>query len=183
MGQILEKSPARSLSKTVLLFLLFTSSVAVATDLVDFTIVDRIQFSVPSSWPVIASKSDAEKTVFAFQIPNKADKGTPDSSNLAIISLFFKDAEAKDTFEKKASNPENDAQERKLVDGWRCYTFSGMQGATQYVVWDCYGIVGDCGVSVRIAWPHLPKIPPDYDAQMEAVLSDFLMSVVPSKKQ
>jgi hypothetical protein len=40
-------------------------------------------------------------------------------------------------------------------------------------------IVADCGVSVRIAWPHLPKNPPDYDKQMEAVLSSFLTSVGP----
>lgn len=32
-------------------------------------------------------------------------------------------------------------------------------------------IVADCGVSVRIAWPHLSKNPPDYDKQMETVLS------------
>jgi hypothetical protein len=162
--------------------MLFTASLASATDQVVFTIIDRVQFSVPGDWPVIASKSTAEKTVFAFQIPNAADKRTSDSTNLSIVASDLKDTQDKDAFEKKASTPDHDAQEKKLVDGWRCRSFSAMQKSTPYVVWDCYRIVADCGVSIRIAWPHLPKNPSDYDKQMETVLSDFLMSVAPSKK-
>jgi hypothetical protein len=37
-------------------------------------------------------------------------------------------------------------------------------------------------VFVRIAWPHLPRNPSDYDKQGETVLSDFLTSVGLSKK-
>jgi hypothetical protein len=146
------------------------------------TVVDRFQFSVPGNWPVTASKSTAEKTVFAFQIPNAADEGTPDSSNLSIVSTYLKDSKNKEAFEKKASSPAAGALEKRLVDGWRCTSFSAMQKSTQYVDWDCYRVVADCGVFVRIAWPHLPKNPTDYDKQMETVLSDFLISVVPSKK-
>jgi hypothetical protein len=64
--------------KTFVLFALVTcllsAATATAKELVDFTIVDRVQFSVPAEWPVIANKSTSEKTVFAFQIPNAADK-------------------------------------------------------------------------------------------------------------
>ncbi len=42
-------------------------------------------------------------------------------------------------------------------------------------------MIADCGVSVRIAWPHLPHSSPDYDHQMETVLSHFLTSVGPFK--
>lgn len=182
MRSILGMGSAVSLSKTILLFLFTLANLAVATDQVVFTVVDRIQFSVPGDWPVIASKSTAEKTMFAFQIPNAADKGTPDSSNLSIVSSYLKNAQEKDAFEKKATNPDSAAHEKKLVEGWRCSTFSAIQKSMQYVDWDCYRVVADCGVFVRIAWPHLPKNPPDYDKQMEAVLTDFLTNVVPSKK-
>jgi hypothetical protein len=177
------RAPARRLTKKSVIFLvLLGCTSAVASEQVTFTILDRIQFSVPGDWPVIASKSTAEKTIFAFQIPNAADEGTPDSSNLSIQSSYLKDAKDKDAFEKKASSPAPPAQEKKFLDGWRCSSFQAMQKSTQYVDWDCYRVVSDCGVFVRIAWPHLPKNPPDYDKQMETVLSDFLASVSPSQK-
>lgn len=163
------------------LLLCLIASLAVATDYVEFSVVKRIRFSVPANWPVISSKSTPEKTTFAFQIPNRADKETADSSNLVIVSSYLNNAQEKEDFEKKASTIENNATDQKLVDGWRCQTFTGMQKSTQYVVWDCYRVVADCGVKVRIAWPHLPKNPPDYDKQMETVLSDFLGSVAPSR--
>ena len=162
------------------LLLCLAASVAFATDYVEFSVAERIRFSVPGSWPVRASKSTAEKTTFGFQIPNRADKKTSDSSNLVIVSSYLSNAQEREDFEKKASTIENSATEQKL-EGWRCSTLTGMQKSTQYVVWDCYRIVADCGVKVRIAWPHLAKNPSDYDKQMEAVLFDFLTSVAPSK--
>jgi hypothetical protein len=173
--------------KTFVLFVFVTCLLSVATapatDLVDFTIVDRVQFSVPADWPVIANKSTSEKTVFAFQIPNAADKGTSDSSNLSIIAMDLKAAEDRDAFQKQASDTNHNAQEKDLVEGWGYSTFSSIQRSTsvQYVIWDCRRIIADCGVSVRIAWPHLPKNPPDYDKQMETVLSNFLTGVGPFK--
>jgi len=158
-------------------------AMAAAQDLVDFTIVDRVQFSVPGNWPVITSKSTNEKTVFAFQIPNAADEGTSDSSNLSIIAMDLKIAEARDAFQKQVSTHGQNAEEKKIVEGWGCSTFSAIQHSTQtrYVIWDCRRTVADCGVSVRLAWPHLPKNPPDYDTQMEIVLSNFLTSIGPFK--
>ena len=167
--------------RTQALLLCLVASLAAATDYVEFSVVERIRFSVPGNWPVISSKSTPEKTTFAFQIPNRADKKTSDSSNLVIVSSYLSNTQEKQDFEEKASTTENNAREQKVVEGWRCSTFTGMQKSTQYVVWDCYRMVADCGVKVRIAWPHLPKNPPDYDEQMEVVLSDFLNSVAPSK--
>jgi hypothetical protein len=183
MAGLFSKTACRLINKSVIVLLLLGSVSAVASEQVTFTVVDRVQFSVPGDWPVIASKSTAEKTIFAFQIPNTADEGTPDSSNLSIVSSYLKDAKDKDAFEKKASSPAHPSQEKILVEGWRCSSLLAMQKSTEYVVWDCFRVVADCGVSVRIAWPHLPKNPPDYDKQMETVLSGFLTSVGPSKKQ
>jgi hypothetical protein len=162
---------------------LLSAAMAAATDVVDFKIVDRVQFSVPADWPVIANKSTSEKTVFGFQVPNAADKNTSDSSNLSIIATDLRIAQERDTFQKQASGTDHNAQEKNLVEGWGCSTFSAIQHSTQtqYVIWDCRRIIADCGVSVRMAWPHLPKNPPDYDKQMETVLSNFLTGVGPFK--
>ncbi|SRR6266542_4996668 len=169
------------MGRTALLVLLASICAVAATDYVEFTVFERIKFSVPGDWPVIASKSTPEKTVFGFQIPNAADQGTSDSSNLSLISSYLKDAQDREAFQKKASRTDQNAKEKRLVEGWRCSSFSAMQQSTEYAIWDCYRAVGDCGVSVRIAWPHLPKNPADYDNRMEAVLSDFLTSVGPFK--
>ena len=166
---------------SVFLTALSVSANAGQKDLVDFTIVDRVQFSVPGDWPVIANKSTSEKTVFAFQIPNPADKATSDSSNLVVIASDLKTAQDKEAFQTKPPTADHNALERNLVEDWRCGTFTAKQHSseTEYVIWDCRRVIADSGVSVRIAWPHLPKNSPDYDNQMEVVLSNFLKSVVP----
>ena len=170
-------------SLTILLvYLTLAATGQLATDRVTFTIVERVQFSVPGEWPVIASKSTPEKTIFAFQIPNRADEKTPDSTNLSIVSSQLKDAKDREAFDSKAATPEHGAVDKTLIDGWGCRSFTAMQNKTQYVDWDCYRIVADCGVFVRMAWPHLPKNPADYDQQMEKVLSAFLNSIGLSKK-
>ena len=151
--------------------------------MVDFTIVNRVQFSVPANWKVIANKSTSEKTVFAFQIPNSADEGTSDSSNVSIIATDLKTAQDRNGFQTQPSSADHNAQDKKLVEGWGCSTFSAAQASTktQYVIWDCRRTIADCGVSVRMAWPHLPKNPPDFDNQMQTILSSFLTSVGPFK--
>ena len=153
-----------------------------AADRVVFSIVGRIHFTVPGDWKVISSKSDAVNTVFAFQIPNPADEGTPDSTNLVVVAYNLKDRSAKTMFEKKESTPDQGAQEGKLMDHWNCTTFSAMQGSTEYKDWDCVRKIADCGVYVRAAWPHLPKNSPQYDKTMEANLAEVLKSIAASPK-
>jgi len=182
MYQFGSTAPIQAFIRLIFLFLTFAVPLAAGTDKVDFSIVGGIQFTVPGNWPVIASKSGPEKAVFAFQIPNPADEGTPDSTNLSIVSSHLKDAKDREDFERKSLESKEHSEEKKLGDNWRCRTFSALQKSTEYVIWDCYRVIADCGVYVRIAWPHLPKNSPDYDKQMESVLSDFLASIAPSKK-
>jgi hypothetical protein len=172
---------SRGLSDGLILFCTLLVALSLfADDKVEFSIVSRVRFTVPGNWKVISSKSDSIVTVFAFQIPNPADDGTPDSTNLAFIASDLKDSVARSTFEKKASGREPNARERKLVEKWACTSFSGKQGTTTYEAWDCYRIVAECGVHVRLAWPHLPKNPADYDKSMQAALKDVLESVAPT---
>lgn len=168
--------------KGVLLCLLFAALPLSATDRVTFTIVGRVQFTVPGDWVVISSKSGPVKTVFGFQIKNAADKGTPDSTNLAIISYNLNDSEANADYQKKTLPQDEKAEKKELAENWNCNTFSRKQGSTPYEIWDCDRIVSECGVSVRMAWPHLHKNPPAYDESMRTALMDVLNSVVASPK-
>lgn len=166
---------------SIIVFLAAGFGVA-AADIVTFTIVGRVQFSVPGDWVVIASKSGGTRTTFAFQIKNPADEGTPDSTNLAVNSYYLKDHNAKDAFDKRRSSQDPKAHTKELTDNWECSTFSALQDTTSYEDWDCFRTINECGVFVRMAWPHLPKNPPDYDDQMKTALVDVLRSFAPSPK-
>lgn len=143
----------------VLLHMVLAACYLIAADRVVFAIFARVQFSVPSDWVVITSKSDAFKTVFAFQIPNAADQGTPDSTNLAFISYYLREPTAVAESRKKASGQDQKARKRKLAENF-----------------------AECSVHIRMAWPHLPRNPPDYDKTMETALTDVLKSVAATSK-
>ena len=149
-----------------------------AGEKVDFSIVGRIQFTVPGEWKVISSKSNAKQTTFAFQIENPADEGTPDSTILVLIAYNLNES-TKKAYQKKQSERGPTATDGKLVDGWDCSIFSAMQGSTAYSVWDCHRTMQGSGVYVRLAWPHLAGNAPDYDEAMKRALAEVLRSVAP----
>jgi len=182
MRPVKSRRTAISFGGVVLLLLLLAAAPLVSGDRVVFTVFARIQFSVPGDWVVISSKSDPTLTLFAFQIKNAADEGTPDSTNFVITSYYLKDHGAKAAFEEKLSDQKQKAQKKESVDDWNCSSFSAMQGSTRYHVWDCTRKVNECGVFVRVAWPELPKNPPDYDKTIEAALTDVLKSIAPAAK-
>jgi hypothetical protein len=153
-----------------------------AADKVVFTIFAEIQFAVPADWEVVANKSDTKSTLFAFKIPNPAEEGTPDPTNLLLQSFYLKDPGAKAKFEEKSKAQDPDARKRPVAAHWDCTSFTGKQGSTSYDVWDCHQTVAKAGVYVRLAWPHLSSNPPNYDEQMQATLVDVLTSVGPPAK-
>jgi hypothetical protein len=165
-------------SKCIICFVLVVLPLS-AGEKVDFSIVGRIQFTVPGEWKVISSKSNAKQTTFAFQIENPADEETPDSTNLVLIAYDLNDDSAKKAYAKRESGRGPAATDAKLVDGWDCSTFSAMQASTSYSDWDCHRRIEGSGVFVRLAWPHLAKNAPDYDVDMKRALAEVLRSVVP----
>jgi hypothetical protein len=169
---------ARALYSLFLLLVLCPTP-SFAGETVDLSIVDRIRFTVPGEWKVIASNSDASRTMFAFQILNPADDGTPDSTNLVLVAYNLNLPAEKESFEAKKSQRGPGAMDQKFVEGWDCSTFSAKQKKTNYVDWDCSKIVGETGVFVRLAWPRLVRNAPEYDKSMEKSLLDVLKSVIP----
>lgn len=70
-------APEALLQNAILAVLLLTASIAFGTDRIDFTIVGRVQFSVPGDWPAISSKSTPEKNRLC--VPNPKRGGPRDS--------------------------------------------------------------------------------------------------------
>jgi hypothetical protein len=153
-----------------------------AVDKVVFTIFAEIQFAVPADWQVVANKSDTKSTLFAFKIPNPAEEGTPDSTNLVLQSFYLKESEAKAKFEEKSKPQDPSARKRAVAAHWDCTSFTGTQGSTSYDVWDCHRTVAKAGVYVRLAWPQLSGNAPNYDQQMQSTFVDVLTSVGPPAK-
>src|SRR5271167_4299619 len=94
-------------------------------DKVVFTIFAEIQFAVPADWQVVANKSDTKSTLFAFKIPNPAEEGTPDSTNLVVQSFYLKEPEAKAKFEEKSKPQDPGARKRSVAAHWDCTSFTG----------------------------------------------------------
>jgi hypothetical protein len=140
MNRILALSRRSSLFALPLIYFLLTVAASTASDRVVFSTVGSVQFSVPEDWAVIAAKSSANRTIFAFQIKNAADEGTDDSTNLAVNSYYLKDPGSKAEFEKKTVPQSPKAQKKKLADNWDCSSFAAEQGSTPYDIWDCFRI-------------------------------------------
>ena len=108
--------------------------------------------------------------------------GSPGRAKLAANPCVPRPATPKDAFDKRKSSQDPKAHTKELTDNWECSTFSALQDTTSYEDWDCFRTINECGVFVRMAWPHLPKNPPDYDDQMKTALVDVLRSFAPSPK-
>lgn len=169
----------RLLAGSLLLSFVFPNISFAADDSVDLSVVGSIRFTVPGAWKVITSKSGPTQTIFVFQIPDPADVGTPDSTNLALTTYNLKDPTMKNAFLQIQSNPNPASKPTDILDGWNCSTFSGAQRQTTYSVMDCSRSLEQVGIRVRIAWPHLTNNPSDYDDSMRSCLVNLLESVVP----
>src|SRR5438067_13892511 len=91
-----------------------------AADKVAFTIFAVCHFAVPADWQVVANRSDTKSTLFAFKIPNPAEEGTPDSTNLVLQSFYLKEPEAKARFEEKSKPQDPSARKGKVAAHWDC---------------------------------------------------------------
>ena len=161
---------------TIILITLF-ASIAHAVDLKIFTTSGYVGFTADDHWLVIATQTKPPVAVMAFQIPNQADEGTQDSTNLSL-SLFTPDSPKAQGALRRIGNSygiENPKKEK--YKNWQTYTQSAMQGKTTYTIIDATKNVADVVVGVRLAWPHLSTNGRNYDEEMKGVIFDFLDSI------
>jgi hypothetical protein len=151
-----------------------------ASDLVDLSVVTSrgyVTYTVPGDWKVLDMYTKAPKTSAIFQINNPADEGTPDSTNLGVLTFETNSPEATATFQKMAAKYRAEASARGKHGAWKVFSCQAPQARTMYHGRYAIRDVPGAHVFVTFAWPQLPRNPPDYDRRMEATLFHFLDSV------
>lgn len=160
--------------------LLVISLCATARAEVEFKIVTTdgfVAFRAEDGWPVVSMQTKLPMAIAIFQIPNAADEGTPDSTNLFVRFYDLGAPAARESFEKVGAPVGDAAPKVESVDGWTVYRQVGKQGATEYSIIDAKRDLKGLSVSVRLAWPHLVKNPADYAAQMDRIFAAMLRSI------
>jgi hypothetical protein len=150
------------------------------TDQIRFTLITTggyVGYITDAHWHVIAMQSRPPVTVSAFYIPDPAEEGTPDSTNLAI-SLFTPGVPQAEKAIAAIGKPRGAAPvTTDSRNGWTIYRQDAYQGETLYTILDAKAAKGDVICGVRLAWPHLKGHDSDYDAKMQSLFDALLSSV------
>ncbi|HVF72942.1 MAG TPA: hypothetical protein VM940_15170 [Chthoniobacterales bacterium] len=136
-----------------------------------------VSYAVGSKWKVLSMQTQPPTTAVAFQIANPADEGTPDSTNVAIMTFEADSKEAMASLKTLVSKIQSQAKPKKYKKDWDLYIHQDKQGQTDYVLCDAVRQVPGASVLIRISWPHLKGNAPDYDSQMEEAYLSLLDSV------
>jgi hypothetical protein len=138
-----------------------------------------VAFVVPSDWAVLTVQSFPPVSVAAFQAPNAADQGGPDSTNAAVSIFHLQSDQARSARSTvgKAFGPT--APSVGKHGEWTIYSQEASQGSTTYTVLDGVREFPELNVAVavRLAWPHLRNNPAGYDAGMKSQYDKLLDSI------
>jgi hypothetical protein len=137
-----------------------------------------VAFSVEGDWPVLSMQMKMPIASAAFRIPNPADAGTPDSSNIVIALYDTQSADARTAFKTPVKQYGSTRAKAQVHGPWTVYRQAAVQGETRYTIVDAKrGGVADVAVGVRMVWPQLVANAADYDARMEAQFMAVLDSI------
>jgi len=138
-----------------------------------------VRFAVPGDWAVLSVQSLPPGPTFAFQVPNPADQGTPDSTNISVTIFRLSDKTADGARQVIGKAYGSAPPKISNYKTWTIYTQEASQGQTAYTIVD--GVHDDnhldTAVAIRLAWPHLRRNAASYDADMQAQLRQLLDSV------
>ena len=129
-------------------------------------------------WGLMNAHGAMPAAGFAFQVPDAADNGTDDSTEINIA--FYQpdtraDRDAQAGFGKSlepAGRPK-----KEVYNGWTIYTQSVVAKGTPYSLVDAESRQGDVDVIIKLNWPHLQGQPGTHNADMRAMLLKTLDSV------
>lgn len=149
-----------------------------ATELKIITNGGHVAFTAGDDWQVLQMQTEMPVATIVFQLPNPADVGSSDSTNL-VIQLFEKGSAAeKSIFASPAQQYGAVPPILDSLQGWTIIRQNASRGTTTYSVWDAKKSgVADVSVSIRLAWPQLATNSPNYAAEMESLFRQFLLSV------
>ena len=150
-----------------------------ATGLVEFGIITNngyVSFAVGADWTVLDSKTKPPVTTMLFQIPNSADKDTPDSTNCTVMSFERGATEAKEGLERAMKKAAENSKKSKYGN-WSTFKSSELLVKTPYQTRAAMREFQGSTVLVYAAWPQLAKNAAAYDEVMDAVFRAVLDSV------
>jgi hypothetical protein len=156
------------------ILLLFLTFPVLSIELKIVTPKGYVAFVVEDQWPVLNMQTKLPVTASVFQIPNNADVGSGDSTNLVINVYDPKSAQAKQALTKVGKQLGAKAPVVEVFNDWTMYWQEPVQGNTTYTLVDAKRSFENYIVSVRLAWPHLPGNPAGYDKQMYQTLRTVL---------
>ena len=136
-----------------------------------------VAFTVKDHWPVISMATEPPIMTAVFQLPNVADQGTPDSTNLSIRFFDLGAAAARERFRSVGEPIGSVLPERDAFEGWTVYQQQAKQGDTEYSIIDAKRDLDTLSVAVRIAWPHLKGNPRGYSDEMQQTFRSVLRSI------
>ena len=137
-----------------------------------------VAFSVGGDWPVLSMQMKMPIASAAFRIPNPADAGGSDSSNIVIALYDSHSAEARNAFKTPVKQYGPTRAVAQAHGPWTVYRQAALQGETHYTIVDAKRSgVGDVAVGVRMVWPQLAANAADYDARMQAQFMAVLDSI------
>ncbi len=167
--------------RSMLAMLLFASAslnVLAETKLKIITTNGAVGFTVDDDWAVLNMQSKLPVAAAVFQILNKADSQTPDSTNLIFKLYDLNTDTGRAAFDAPVKQYGSDAPKQEVFGAWTLYRQQALQGTTTYTILDAKRVgVADVSATARIAWPHLKKNAKKYDAQLESRFQKFLNSV------
>ena len=161
---------------TTALVLMAVAATTTAAKLTILTPHGYVQFWAADDWPVVGSQTKLPVAVMGFQIPDSADEGTNDSTNLAV-SLYdqnsVKGQEAMKLVGRRYGSAEPTVTR---VGEWKVFEQRAFQGKTEYTILDALRPIADVTASVRLAWPHLAKQGLGHDARMREIFTNTINS-------
>lgn len=156
----------------------YGATACAATELKIPTNKGFVAFTVEGEWPVLSMQMQLPLAAAAFRIPNPADAGTPDSTNIVIALYDPRSKEGRTAFNAPLKQYGGTPAVVEAMGPWTLTRQEARQGDTAYTIWDAKRSgVADVSVSVRLVWPHLAANAPDYDLTMETVFRGVLQSI------
>jgi uncharacterized secreted protein with C-terminal beta-propeller domain len=131
----------------------------------------------PSNWKVIMDKPGFPIAMCVFQIPNPADVGGRESTNVVTASYAAGSKQAQDTLATTKGRFVKTNLRTSQQAGWDVESYSEIQGTTRYRILDGTKVQSDKTLFVRMAWPTLPGNSPGYDAEMQRAFGNLLTQV------
>jgi hypothetical protein len=135
--------------------------------------------NVPGDWPTPSMQPRPPVAMVVFQIPNPADDGTADSTNLAFAVLDLDGPSGQAARGKVGQAYGATPPTKETYGGWTIYRQVATQGSTSYTILDGVRDLPQMGAAaaMRLAWPHLAKNAAGYDANMERLYRALLDGV------